>query len=276
MAPPLKNNQIIRRPDSPMPALSLMEELEQLMAVDVIEAEPLTMVPPTGGPLGQNLRSIDHVFGSSDPERGRPRTPQRFSKLGSSSHSLTLRRTLGKSPIRATTSKWHTTGQLASKGKSPVGTSKAPIAVSSNTTGSSVFTPSYTSASPPLRKIMSAGPRMGKKLVMSLDTEERRALRESNDSSSGSVRRRLSPPPIRGPPSQFEGEQEKSNVEKLLHVMGLLRKKSTALMETVSELMMAYRDLEDEFNHLHVSNNVKIKRIAKAINREDLLEISSP
>jgi hypothetical protein len=117
---------------------------------------------------------------------------------------------------------------------------------------------------------------MGKKLVPSLDTEERRALRESNDSTSGSVRRRLSPPPIRCPPSQFEGEQEKSDVEKLLHITGVLRKKNTALMETMSELKMAYRDLEDEFNHLRVSNNVKMKRIAKAINREDLVEIPSP
>jgi len=65
-------------------------------------------------------------------------------------------------------------------------------------------------------------------------------------------------------------------VEKLLHVTGVLRKKDTALMETVSELKMAYRDLEDEFNHLCVSNNAKIKRITKAINREDLLEIPSP
>jgi len=65
-------------------------------------------------------------------------------------------------------------------------------------------------------------------------------------------------------------------VEKLLHVMGVLRKKNSALMETVPELKMAYRDLEDEFNHLRVSNNVKIKRIAKVINREDLLEIPSP
>ena len=65
-------------------------------------------------------------------------------------------------------------------------------------------------------------------------------------------------------------------MEKLLHVMGVLRKKNSALMETVPELKMAYRDLEDEFNHLRVSNNVKIKRIAKVINREDLLEIPSP
>jgi len=114
---------------------------------------------------------------------------------------------------------------------------------------------------------------MGKELVSSLDIEERRALRESNDSTSGSVLCRLSPPPIRCPPGQFEGEQEKSDVEKLLHTTGVLRKKNTALMETVSELKMAYQDLEDEFNHLCVSNNAKIKRIAKAINREDLLEI---
>jgi hypothetical protein len=165
---------------------------------------------------------------------------------------------------------------LGLKGKSPAGTSKAPIVVSFNITGSSVFTPSYTPASPPLRKIMSVWPRMGKKLVPSLDTEERRALMESNDSISGSIRCRLSPPPIRGPPGQLEGEQEKSDVEKQLHVTGVLRKKITALMETVSELKMAYRDLADEFNHLHVSNNAKIKRIAKAINREDLLEIPSP
>jgi hypothetical protein len=103
---------------------------------------------------------------------------------------------------------------LALKGKSLAGTSKAPIAISSNTTGSSTLTPSYTPASPPLRKIMSTGPGMGKKLIPSLDIEERRALRESNDSNSGSVHRRLSPPPIRGPPGQFEGEQEKSGVEK--------------------------------------------------------------
>ena len=117
---------------------------------------------------------------------------------------------------------------------------------------------------------------MGKKLVLSLDTKERRALRESNDSTNSSVRRRLSPPPIRVPPSQFKGEQEKSNMEKLLHIIGVLCKKNTALMETVWELKMAYQDLEDEFNHLHVNNNVKIKRIAKAIKREDLLEIPSP
>jgi len=169
-----------------------------------------------------------------------------------------------------------TTGQLALKGKSLVGTSKAPIPVSSNTTGSSAFTPSYTPASPLLHKIVSAGPGIGKKLVSSLDTKERKALRESNDSTSGSVHRRLSPPPIRGPPGQFEGEQEKSDVEKLVHVMGVLCKKNTALMETVSELKMAYRDLEDEFNHLRISNNAKIKMIAKAINKEDLLEIPSP
>ena len=75
MAPPSKNNQIVRRPDSAMPALFLTKELEQLLAVDVIEAEPLAMVPPTGGPSGTNPRSVDHVFGSTDPERGRLRTP---------------------------------------------------------------------------------------------------------------------------------------------------------------------------------------------------------
>jgi hypothetical protein len=123
---------------------------------------------------------------------------------------------------------------------------------------------------------MSARPGMGKKLVPSLDTDEWRALRESNDSTSSSIRCRLSPPPIRGPPSQFEGEQEKSDVEKLLHITGVLRKKKTALMETVLELKKAYQDLEDEFNHLRVSNNAKIKRIAKAINKEDLLELPSP
>ena len=65
-------------------------------------------------------------------------------------------------------------------------------------------------------------------------------------------------------------------MEKLLHITGVLRKKNTALMETVSELKMAHLDLENEFNHFCISNNVKIKRIAKAINREDLLEIPSP
>jgi len=141
---------------------------------------------------------------------------------------------------------------------------------------SSAFMPSYTPASLPMHKIMRAGPGMEKKLIPSLDTEEQRALRESNDSTSGSVHCRLSPPPIRGPPGQFEGEEEKSDVEKLLHVTGVLHKKNTALMKTVSELKMAYQDLEDEFNHLRISNNVKVKRIAKAINRADLLGIPSP
>ena len=209
------------------------------------------------------------------PRARSPEDPPAFLQVGILV-AFTPRRTLGKSPTRATMPKRPTTGQLALKGKSLEGTSKAPIAVSSNTMGSSAFTPSYTLASPLLRKIMSAGPGMGKKLVPSLDTKEQRALRESNDSTSGSVRCRLSPPPIRGPPGQFEGEQEKSDVEKLLHVTSVLRKKNTALMDTVSELKMAYRDLEDEFNHLRISNNLKIKRIAKAINREDLLEIPSP
>jgi len=123
---------------------------------------------------------------------------------------------------------------------------------------------------------MSTRPGMRKKLIPSVDTEERSALRESNDSTNGSVRRQLSPPPIRGPPGQFEGEQEKSDVEKLLHIMGVLRKKNIALMETVSEIKMAYQDLADKFNHLRISNNAKIKRIAMAINREDLLDIPSP
>ena len=65
-------------------------------------------------------------------------------------------------------------------------------------------------------------------------------------------------------------------MEKLLHVMGVLRKKNTALMGTVSELKMAYQELADEFNHLCISNNAKVKRIAKPINREDLLQILSP
>jgi len=78
------------------------------------------------------------------------------------------------------------------------------------------------------------------------------------------------------PPGQFEGEQEKSDVEKLLHVTGVLRKKNTTLVETVLELKMAYRDLVDEFNHLCISNNAKIKRITKAINKEDILQILSP
>jgi len=42
-----------------MPALSLMEELEELLAVDVIEAEPQAMVPPTRGPSGPNPWSVD-------------------------------------------------------------------------------------------------------------------------------------------------------------------------------------------------------------------------
>ena len=75
MAPPSKDNHIVHRTDSPMPALSLTENLEQLLAVDVIEAEPLGMVPPIGGLSGANPQSTDHVFRSTNLGRGRPRTP---------------------------------------------------------------------------------------------------------------------------------------------------------------------------------------------------------
>jgi len=56
-----------------------MEYLEQLLAVDVIEAEPLAMVPPTGGLSGAKPWSADHVFGSG---RDRPKYPQVFLQTG--------------------------------------------------------------------------------------------------------------------------------------------------------------------------------------------------
>ena len=87
----------------------------------------------------------------------------------------------------------------------------------------------------------------------------------------------MDPPPINGPPGQFEDDrEEKTDVQKLLRITAILRDKNRVLEETVSELKMAHLDIEDNFRHLRISNNAKIKRLAKAIGREDLLEPPSP
>ena len=155
------------------------------------------------------------------------------------------------------------------------------ITISSDTMESTEYTTSYTPATPPFWKthqIVSGGPGKGKAVVPSLTTGEKKELRESLGSSAGpSIWRKMDPPPINGPPGQFvDDREEKTDVQKLLHITAILRDKNRVLEETVSELKMAHLDIEDNFRHLRISNNAKIKRLAKAIGREDLLEPPSP
>ena len=54
------------------------------------------------------------------------------------------------------------------------------------------------------------------------------------------------------------------------------REKNRKLEEMVVELRKANLDLIDNFRDLRISNGVKIKRLAEAIGREDLLAPPSP
>jgi len=49
-----------------------------------------------------------------------------------------------------------------------------------------------------------------------------------------------------------------------------------ALEERVVELRMAHFDLEDNFRALRISTDAKMKRLAKALGKEDLLFPPSP
>lgn len=125
---------------------------------------------------------------------------------------------------------------------------------------------------------MGGGPRKGKVLVPSLNSGEKKELRESLDSSaSPSICCRMDSPLINGPLGQFEDDQEeKTDMEKILRITAILRNKNRVLEETVSELKMAHLDMEDNFRHLCISTNAKLKRVAKAIGQEDILEPPSP
>lgn len=112
-----------------------------------------------------------------------------------------------------------------------------------------------------------------------LTFDEKKWLRESLDSSSSpkSVRRKIDPPSISGPPGQFEDDHvEKSDMEKMLRIVTTHRNKNRSLEESVAELKMANLDLEDNFRCLRISTNAKLKRIAKAIGQEDILAPPSP
>lgn len=92
-----------------MPRRSLADDLELTLVVNVIDAEPLDVVPPPGAPpvtLG----------GSADPTRRRLTAPQVPPHSGASSRSLSPRRRITKLPPRNTMPGQNPTGQLALKG----------------------------------------------------------------------------------------------------------------------------------------------------------------
>jgi hypothetical protein len=120
---------------------------------------------------------------------------------------------------------------------------------------------------------------MGKVVVPPLTAEERKELWESLGSSTAppSIRRRMEPPPIRGPPGQYEDNHDVTiYIERLMKVITKIREKNRKLEETVAKLRMANLDLIDNFCDLRISNGAKIKRLAEAIGREDLLAPPSP
>lgn len=268
MAPPTKSSNQAIRSNSPRPQRSLTESLELALAVNVLEPEPLAMVPPAGGPTGP-------MWGSPDPKRGRPTSPRVTQRSASASRSLTPRRGIGKSPARAVTPVRPTTGQLALREKAPMATKQA-ITISSDT----IHTSSYSPSTPTFwrnHQVVGGGPGKGKVLIPPLNSKEKMELRESFDSSaSPSIRRKMDPPPINGAPGKYEEDPEKGDIEKLLEVTASLRKKNRILEETVSELRMENLELEDHFRHLRISTSAKIKRLAQAIGREDLLKPPSP
>jgi len=129
-------------------------------------------------------------------------------------------------------------------------------------------------------KIINGGLGAGKVFIPPLTSEEQKKLQESLESMSApkTVRRARDPPSINGPPGQFEDDDraEKSDVERLLHIVSTLRNNNRALEEHIAELRMAHLDLDDNFRTLHISTNAKMKRLAKAIGQEDLLFPPSP
>ena len=65
MAPPTKSSNQAIRSNSPRPQRSLTESLELALAVNVLEPEPLAMVPPAGGPTGPMWGSPDLAPGDA-------------------------------------------------------------------------------------------------------------------------------------------------------------------------------------------------------------------
>lgn len=126
------------------------------------------------------------------------------------------------------------------------------------------------------RKVTGGGPGHGKLFVPSITSDER--LWESLESASSpkTIRRTCDPPSIIRPPGHFEDEDhaEKSDVERLLGVVARLRTSNRELQERAAEERMARLDLEDSF---HVTfTNAKLRCLAKAIGKEDLLPPPSP
>jgi len=120
---------------------------------------------------------------------------------------------------------------------------------------------------------------MGKAFVPSLTAEERKELRESLGSSTAppSIWRWMEPPPIRGPPSQYENDNDATtDIEQLMKVIVKIREQNRKLEVMVAELRMANLDLIENFHDLRISNGAKIKRLAEAIGHEDLLAPPSP
>jgi len=130
------------------------------------------------------------------------------------------------------------------------------------------------------RKIIGGGLGRGKVFIRLITFNERKALWESLEAASSpkTVQQICDPPSINGPSGRFEDEDrvEKSIVERLLRVVATLRNNNMALEERVVELRMAHFDLEDNFRALRISTDAKMKRLAKALGKEDLLFPPSP
>lgn len=108
-----------------------------------------------------------------------------------------------------------------------------------------------------------------------LTSDDKKALQESLKftSSPKMVRRTSNPTSINGPPGHFEDvdHANKSDHERLLGVVAKLRVENREPEERVAELRMSHLDLEDNFRALCLSNNPKLKRLAKAMGKGDLL-----
>ena len=137
----------------------------------------------------------------------------------------------------------------------------------------------YSPASPSPPRTRVVGRRVGrrKELCLPLNREER----ESIDSNSGSVRRFISPPPIRGSPEilaymDSDEEEEKDDIAALREQLATLKLRLNNMDERVVESEIDRMDLDDKMYTKCKAICSKIKRLAKATGNEELYRAPNP
>ena len=109
-----------------------------------------------------------------------------------------------------------------------------------------------------------------------------RSERESVNSNPESVRRFISPPPIRGPPEihtctdSSDEEEEKDDITALHEQLAALKLRLNNMDERVAESEIDWMDLDDKVDTVRKAVCLKIKRLAKATGNEELYRAPDP